>query len=121
MLAAPAKGKRLKLGELRNSRRRARRLPLRYAPPRDRPVHRSDRSGRHQATCWPKVTELGEWRNVNAHTPQEPALSPRGTLMNKHGGLDAAVPIPLQLGLSATLGRLAEALGNRGVYDRYVS
>ena len=69
----------------------------------------------------PKVTELGEWRNVNAHTPQEPALSLRGTLMNKHGGLDAAVPIPLQLGLSATLGRLAEVLGYRGVYDRYVS
>jgi hypothetical protein len=41
--------------------------------------------------------------------------------LTKHGGFDAAVPIPLQLGLSATLGRLAEALGYRAVYDRYVS
>ena len=41
--------------------------------------------------------------------------------LNKHGGFDAAVPIPLQLGLSATLGRLAEALGYRAVYERYLS
>ena len=43
-----------------------------------------------------------------------------GRTLTKHGGFDAAVPIPLQLGLSATLGRLAEALGYRAVYDRYV-
>jgi len=43
-----------------------------------------------------------------------------GRTLNKHGGFDAAVPIPLQLGLSATLGRLAEALGYRAVYERYV-
>jgi mannose-6-phosphate isomerase-like protein (cupin superfamily) len=42
-------------------------------------------------------------------------------MLTKHGGFDAAVPIPLQLGLSATLGRLAEALGYRAVYDRYLS
>jgi len=41
--------------------------------------------------------------------------------LTKHGSFDAALPIPLQLGLSATLGRLAEALGYRGVYDRYLS
>jgi hypothetical protein len=41
--------------------------------------------------------------------------------LTKHGGFDAAVPIALQLGLSATLGRLAEARGYRAVYDRYVS
>jgi mannose-6-phosphate isomerase-like protein (cupin superfamily) len=41
--------------------------------------------------------------------------------LTKHGGFDAAVPIPLQLGLSATLGRLAEAFGYRAVYDRYLS
>ena len=40
--------------------------------------------------------------------------------LTKHGGFDAAVPITLQLGISATLGRLAEALGYRGVYDRYL-
>ena len=42
-------------------------------------------------------------------------------MLNKHGGFDAAVPIPVQLGLSATLGRLAEALGYRGVYERYLN
>jgi hypothetical protein len=40
--------------------------------------------------------------------------------LTKHGGFDAAVPIPLQLGLSATLGRLAEALGYRAIYDQYL-
>jgi mannose-6-phosphate isomerase-like protein (cupin superfamily) len=43
-----------------------------------------------------------------------------GRALTKHGGFDAAVPISLQLGLSATLGRLAEALGYRAVYDRYL-
>ena len=42
-----------------------------------------------------------------------------GRAYTKHGSFDAAVPIALQLGLSATLGRLAEALGYRAVYDRY--
>ena len=41
--------------------------------------------------------------------------------LTKHGGFDAAVPVALQLCLSATLGRLAEVLGYRAVYDRYVS
>jgi mannose-6-phosphate isomerase-like protein (cupin superfamily) len=41
------------------------------------------------------------------------------TLM-KYRGYDAAVPIPIQKALGATLGRLAEALGYRGVYDRYL-
>ena len=41
--------------------------------------------------------------------------------LTKHGAFDAVVPITLQLGLSATLGRLAEALGYRAVYDRYLS
>jgi mannose-6-phosphate isomerase-like protein (cupin superfamily) len=40
--------------------------------------------------------------------------------LTKHGGFDAVVPIPLQLGLSATLGRLAEVLGYRAIYDRYL-
>jgi mannose-6-phosphate isomerase-like protein (cupin superfamily) len=38
----------------------------------------------------------------------------------KHGGYDARLPIPLQKFLVATLGRLAELLGYRGVYPRYV-
>ena len=40
--------------------------------------------------------------------------------LTKHGGFDANVPIPVQRALSATLGRLAEALGYRGVYPRYL-
>ena len=40
--------------------------------------------------------------------------------LTKHGGFDAVLPIPLQLAVSATLGRLAEALGYRAVYDRYL-
>jgi quercetin dioxygenase-like cupin family protein len=43
-----------------------------------------------------------------------------GRTFARHGAFDAAMPIALQLGLSATLGRLAEALGYRAVYDRYL-
>jgi hypothetical protein len=43
-----------------------------------------------------------------------------GRIYTKHGVYDAAVPIPLQKGLAATFGRLAEALGYRGVHDRYL-
>lgn len=35
--------------------------------------------------------------------------------LNKHGGYDARLPIPVQNFLSATLGRFAEMLGYRGV------
>jgi len=41
--------------------------------------------------------------------------------LTKHGGFDAEVPILVQRMVSATLGRLAEALGYRGVYPRYLS
>ncbi|MDP1569036.1 MAG: cupin domain-containing protein [Vicinamibacterales bacterium] len=40
--------------------------------------------------------------------------------LTKYGGFDAAVPIPIQRVLSATLGRVAEAVGYRGVYERYL-
>ena len=40
--------------------------------------------------------------------------------LTRYGGFDANVPIPVQRALSATLGRLAEALGYRGVYPRYL-
>lgn len=39
----------------------------------------------------------------------------------KHQGYDAAVPIPVQRAVSATLGRLAESLGYSGVYPRYLT
>jgi len=38
----------------------------------------------------------------------------------RYGGFDAKLPIPLQQLVSATLGRLAEALGYRGCYPRYI-
>ena len=44
-----------------------------------------------------------------------------GRAYTKHGSFDAAVPVALQVGLAATLGRLAEALGYRAVYDRYLT
>jgi len=40
--------------------------------------------------------------------------------LTKHEGFDAAVPIWAQRAVSASLGRLAEMLGYRGVYQRYV-
>jgi hypothetical protein len=40
--------------------------------------------------------------------------------LNKHGGYDARISIGTQYLISATLGRLAEALGYRAVYPRFV-
>ena len=56
--------------------------------------------------------------DVLAFTDIETPLA--GRAYTKHGSFDAAVPISLQLGLSAMLGPLAEALGYRAVYDRYL-
>jgi len=38
----------------------------------------------------------------------------------KHGGYDAQVPIPVQDFIAGTLGRLAEALGYRSSYPKYL-
>ena len=43
-----------------------------------------------------------------------------GRIYTKHGVYDAAVPVRIQKGLAAILGRVVEALGYRGVYDRYL-
>jgi hypothetical protein len=48
-------------------------------------------------------------------------LAATARTLTRHRGFDAGVPIPIQLAVSATLGRLAEALGYRGVYERYLS
>lgn len=40
--------------------------------------------------------------------------------LNRHGGYDASLPVPVQQVLSATLGRLAEMLGYHGVYERFI-
>jgi quercetin dioxygenase-like cupin family protein len=54
--------------------------------------------------------------------PKNPLqLAATARTLTKHRSFDAAIPIPVQLAVSATLGRLAEALGYRGVYDRYLS
>ena len=53
--------------------------------------------------------------------PQNPLqFVATGRIYTKHGVYDAAVPVPIQKGLAAILGRVAEALGYRGVYDRYL-
>ncbi len=54
--------------------------------------------------------------------PKHPLqLAATARTLTKHRSFDAEIPIPIQLAVSATLGRLAEVLGYRGVYDRYLS
>lgn len=43
-----------------------------------------------------------------------------GRVYTKHGTYDAAIPVALQKALVATFGPLAEVLGYRGIYDRFV-
>jgi mannose-6-phosphate isomerase-like protein (cupin superfamily) len=53
--------------------------------------------------------------------PKNPLqLVATGRAYTKHGSFDVGMPIPLQVVLTATFGRLAEALGYRAVYDRYL-
>jgi mannose-6-phosphate isomerase-like protein (cupin superfamily) len=53
--------------------------------------------------------------------PKNPLqLIATGRVYTKHGVYDAALPISVQKGLAATFGRLVEALGYRGVYDRHL-
>jgi quercetin dioxygenase-like cupin family protein len=77
----------------------------------------------------PGVTHVHPWNTgsdqmVFRHTNDFGATTPEA-LTDVLGAFatmfDAAIPIPVQLAVSATLGRLAEALGYRGVYDRYLS
>jgi hypothetical protein len=41
--------------------------------------------------------------------------------LNKYGGYDARMPIPVQNFLGATVGWLAERLGYKAVYPQYVN
>lgn len=61
-----------------------------------------------------KVDEKGLPRN-----PLQFAATLRA--LTSHGGYDASVPVAAQRVVAATLGRLAEALGYRGVDPRYSS
>jgi len=40
--------------------------------------------------------------------------------LTTHGGFDAKAPIPVQRMIAATLGRIAQAVGYRGSYDKYL-
>jgi mannose-6-phosphate isomerase-like protein (cupin superfamily) len=63
----------------------------------------------------------GEGRVGTNGVPKNPLqVAATIRLLTKHGGFDATLPIPLQLAVSATFGRLAEALGYRAIYDRYL-
>jgi mannose-6-phosphate isomerase-like protein (cupin superfamily) len=53
--------------------------------------------------------------------PRNPLqLVATGRAYTKHGTFDAGMPVPLQVALTTAFGRLAEALGYRAVYDRYL-
>ncbi len=62
-----------------------------------------------------------EGRTGKNGMPKNPLqLIATGRAFTKHGSFDVGMPIPLQVALIATFGRLAEALGYRAVYDRYL-
>lgn len=53
--------------------------------------------------------------------PRNPLqLVATGRAYTKHGTFDVGMPIALQVALTVTFGRLAEALGYRAVYERYL-
>lgn len=64
------------------------------------------------------VADLARQGKVNAQgLPKNPLqLAATARTLGRYGGYDTRMPIPLQKVLSATLGRLAEFLGYRGVY-----
>lgn len=69
------------------------------------------------------INGLGREGKLNAKGLPKHPLQFAATLRTlvKHEGFDAAVPIPVQRLMSATLGRLAEAAGYRAVYPRFVT
>lgn len=64
------------------------------------------------------VADLARQGKVNAEgLPKNPLqLAATARTLGRYGGYDTRMPIPMQKVLSATLGRLAELLGYRGVY-----
>jgi len=69
------------------------------------------------------VNDLAREGRVGADGKPTNPLQLLATLraLGRHGGYDAAVPVGLQKVLAATLGRVAEWLGYRGVAERYLS
>ena len=68
------------------------------------------------------VAGLARLGKVNRQgLPKNPLqLAATARTLGKYEGYDARLPIPIQKFLSATLGRLAELVGYRGVYPQYV-
>lgn len=67
------------------------------------------------------VADLARAGQVDAAGLPKHPLQLAATLrtLGQYGGYDAALPIPLQRFLAATLGRLANGLGYRGVAPKY--
>jgi hypothetical protein len=62
-----------------------------------------------------------EGRTGKNGMPRNPLqLVATGRAFTKHGSFDVSMPIPVQVALTATFGRLVEVLGYRAVYDRYL-
>ncbi len=68
------------------------------------------------------VAGLARLGKVNQQgLPKNPLqLAATARTLGKYGGYDTRLPVAVQNVLSATLGRLAERLGYRGVYPQYV-
>ncbi len=66
---------------------------------------------------------LGREGRLNARGLPKHPLQFAATLRTliRHGGFDASKPAAAQKLLAATVGRLAEALGYRGVHERYIT
>ena len=68
------------------------------------------------------VNDLSRAGKVGADGKPTNPLQLAATLraLGRHGGYDAAVPVAVQKVVAATLGRVAEALGYRGVAAKYL-
>jgi mannose-6-phosphate isomerase-like protein (cupin superfamily) len=68
------------------------------------------------------VNDLARAGRVGADGRPRNPLQLAATLraLGRHGGYDAAVPVAVQKLVAATLGRVAEALGYRGVAAKYL-
>ena len=68
------------------------------------------------------VNDLAREGRVSADGKPKNPLQLAATLraLGRHGGYDAAVPVAVQKVVAATVGRVAEWLGYRGVAERYL-
>lgn len=68
------------------------------------------------------IAELAREGKINKEGFPKNPLQLAATIrtLSKHGGYDASIPIGTSKLISSTLGKLAELLGYRGVYSRYL-